>query len=932
MTELKNTLQVQIFVSRNEIGIKNTSSGAVISCKDSLLEASPGQPALPRRLVRVALPEGMEASKVSTKINKTIDLTDRFTHIRPMPYAIITELPDGSSISENRAATPNAESYKAAYGANAENLVRLVATEGYGSAPVAVVSVPVISMSKEGILELYAEMELTITYRKIKAKQNDISSLRTYRQMDVYDSVVNPNQVLIKQSAHRRKSDTKPVTSNNNTPGTIIPDYSCDDPPKIPTDVDYLIITDNHKWHDLKIERGESTDSGSLTMLDAFNKLAAHKKQRGYRVHVALVTNIVNGYYGNFKTGARDLTELLRNFLKDFCPRHGVEWVLLGGDIDVIPVRYAVVTGGPCQLPFGTVADDIPEGKYGHIEWKDNYLKMRVDKTRLGEIPPLFTSPDGPGTHRHELTMLNSGSLIPYDNQSSIDGSNLRWFHTTDSTFQHISQLATEWIRIEGPPQIISGEVMWYIFGNRIPTDLYYSSLRGPNYSIPGKHDWDLNSNGIYGQLDIAQNTDGIEYSTSIGLGRAPVSTADEALTFCDKVIEYEKAPERPQEKHRFSEVVYVAEHVDRNYRRIFKFEFGMSFEDDYYLPYTSNGMTTIHAKILAKGVIDTVVSYINEDNWNEIHYNVNASSDEPGWFYTDGLANDTPSVLFPESSTPLPTEYISVFTGKPSELEPMHFVLDGYSLDAAVADTNELAQQMYNDFPSIDKRICLYTDIPDLSTADGPAVPGTYRLLTTNTLNSALQNGPHFVSLNGHGSSRGCCEMNSTFVNSLTNGSMQYVVWAVSCNTASMEDSNNFARLMVSKQGGGAVAYVGFSRSSIGYPGPLCRLAFFKRLRSTRHLARLHDARLYMWSATWVHRFDILSCTLYGDPEMPVYRTHLDAQPLFIGNRRSKELHEDRCPWAKMITRKIYFNSIAEGLASGYDGCGFCLREHHTK
>ncbi|MCP3954959.1 MAG: hypothetical protein GY697_22465 [Desulfobacterales bacterium] len=931
----ENTSQVHSFISRNEIWMDETPAGLRIRCREGIYEAAPGAPALPRRLLRIALPEGCQAVSVTAKIRRTIDMTDRFTMVRPMPQSIVTTSPDGRSVSESRLGAPDEKAYGKVYGADAAEMFRLVATEGHGVVPVALVSVPVVGMTREGIVELYADVEVTVSYEELKQPSGPDKPLRVYRQYDVLENVVNPDQVDI-QWFEARKSSGASAGSTEFTPDPMIPDVHFSDLPDVPTDIDYLIITDNLKWNAHKIEPGNSTDSGSLTMRDAFKKLADHKKQRGYRVHVARVVHIVGGYYGDFRTGARDLPELLRNFLKDFCPRHGVEWVLLGGDIDIIPVRHAVITGGPWQLPFKTVTSEIHKDYHGHVEFKGDYLAMRVDKTKLGAIPDLFENPDGPSIYRQELTLLNSGRRVMYNDTAPVGKTGLRWFHTTDSTFQNISLVATQWIRVEGPPEVINSQAMWYVFANRIPTDLYYASLHGSDYSLPGKHDWDLNDNEIYGQWNAVENCDGIAYSTSVGLGRAPVRTADEATVFCDKVIAYELAPERPSEQQRFREITYAAEHVDRSYRRISKFQLGMGFNADYYFSYPNYGMATIHADVLANGVIDTVVSYVDENTWRELPYDVNAGPTKPGWFYANGLADDTPSVTAPIFNflpgSPLPTEYITVYSDQPAELEPLHFILDGYALDAAIQDTHELATQMYQDFPLVDKRLCLYTDIPDLPWTAGTGVPATYRLLTHDTLRNALQQGPHFVSLNGHGNPGGCCHMNNVFINALGNGPKQFVVWAVSCDTARMEDFNSFGKLMVKKQGGGAVAYVGFTRSSIGYPGPKCRLAFFDRLRTTRHLARLHDARLSMWPVDWVHRFDILSCTLYGDPEMPVYRDHRDAQPLFIGNRRSKELHEDRCPWAKLITRKIHFYSVAEGLSHGYDGCGFCLREHHTR
>ena len=491
----------------------------------------------------------------------------------------------------------------------------------------------------------------------------------------------------------------------------------------------------------------------------------------------------------------------------------------------------------------------------------------------------------------------------------------------------------TEWIRVEGPDDLINSEAMWYTRANRIPTDLYYSSLSSSTYNRPGLHDWDLLDNGIYGQWKgvgtATENVDGVAFRASVGLGRAPVRTASEAEIFCQKVIDYERSPERPQEMPRYRNVVYVAQHVDRSFKQVRKYAAGAEY---YFVPDLAKERTLIFAEVLGTGAIDTIISYQDEDHWRNIPFDLDASSVGYGWHYVTDMTSFDPSyntVL--DHKVPVPTPYVAVYSDQTAVLDPMHFVLDGIGVDAAIADTHELATQVAEDFPLIDQRICLYTDGPDLQANGGIGFPAAVRYLSPETLDESLQPGPHFVSLNGHGNAGGCCNMN-TVLPGLANGTRLFVVWAVSCDTCDLDSENAFGKKIIRHPGGGAVAYVGFSRNSIGYPGPMCRLAFFDKLRKTRHLSLLHDARLDMSNTDWVYRFDILSCTLYGDPEMPVYRDYRDAKLRFVGNLHTLELHEDRCPWVRYISRQCFFDSVEEGLSNGFDGCGFCLREHHMR
>src|SRR5262249_43194020 len=76
-------------------------------------------------------------------------------------------------------------------------------------------------------------------------------------------------------------------------------------------DTRYLIITDNFHWSP-DFPRGSS--AGNLA--DEFRRLAEWKSEKGLKASVVTITNIVNGKYGDFTTGARDLPETIRNFLK----------------------------------------------------------------------------------------------------------------------------------------------------------------------------------------------------------------------------------------------------------------------------------------------------------------------------------------------------------------------------------------------------------------------------------------------------------------------------------------------------------------------------------------------------------------------------------------------------------------------------------------
>ncbi len=82
-----------------------------------------------------------------------------------------------------------------------------------------------------------------------------------------------------------------------------------------PTDVDYLIITDE-------------------TLASAFHPLAQWRLQQGYRAGIALVDEIVSAYPGE------DTPARIRAYLAD-AHDGGLQFCVLGGDETVVPIRYA---------------------------------------------------------------------------------------------------------------------------------------------------------------------------------------------------------------------------------------------------------------------------------------------------------------------------------------------------------------------------------------------------------------------------------------------------------------------------------------------------------------------------------------------------------------------------------------------------------------
>jgi len=124
----------------------------------------------------------------------------------------------------------------------------------------------------------------------------------------------------------------------------------------------------------------EVADDGSLMMMrtaeppytyviitnssleSSFEVLAAHKNSRGISATVVTTTWVYENYSGTRPDGGTDNQTRIRNFIIDAYNNWGTEYVLLGGDDEVIPHRgcYGYVS----TFPSPTTDNDIPTDLY----------------------------------------------------------------------------------------------------------------------------------------------------------------------------------------------------------------------------------------------------------------------------------------------------------------------------------------------------------------------------------------------------------------------------------------------------------------------------------------------------------------------------------------------------------------------------------------
>lgn len=630
---------------------------------------------------------------------------------------------------------------------------------------------------------------------------------------------------------------------------------------------EYLIITDNQRWDATTIAPLGPT-AGDLVA--EFERLAQRKRLKGMSARVVTISDIVGGRYGRFAGGCRrDLQEVLREFVKYAYANWGTAWLLLGGDIDIVPVRTVVgYVGG---ISPGTTNPPEPGNSY----WDGTFLKM---SSSVQADTPLIRTADG--------------RRIPYDPAGTSSTLQSGWIFTVDDTYTTRSTMPTGFVRVNGPAAQVNTDLFWLTNENTIPTDLYYGDVSGyptrsPNGTFVavdgpfssglvrfcGGHDWDQVGNSLYGQWNGDGDLDGVQYRADISVGRAPVASALEAKTFVDKVLHYEDAGAGFFTPRWLNKLLMVsANWGGRSW-------FGPSnpLADNSYIKRAGDDHAVIQLATQATSFNYKLISFLTDADQRELPFRLDASAAVRGWRFAVSATDPSPSFVlipFPWGSFqfPIPSRWIVAY-GTAAEMTPQAFILDDAAADGSMMDQEALRLQLAADVPNWSTVRRVYEDEIDLPAGGGPPVEH----LTDARVLARLNEGQHIVSLSGHGWWGGCCGLSPSMRTSLTNGGQTFIAYADSCSTNEFDVNDAISELLVQNEHGGAVAYVGNTRYSWIGVGDDFQRNFFKGLTATRALGLLNDRRLAILSAGsgwWqvYNRWSVFSLNLTGDPEMRIW------------------------------------------------------------
>lgn len=386
------TAEYQIDFSKSDITIKKESDFDVIGFQDCPSVSDIGHPQLPVKSLTILLPANAKVRHIQVNSMVTEYLPDKYT-VFPAQLPLIPG--ETASFAE-----PQESIYKSdqKYPSSPAEL----STDGilFGYHIVNVLIYPLQYIPSEKTLILNKHIQFVVEYESDQTEQ--ISAERRFEKSQTFidqmveELIFNKNDLI----AYR--------------PGVTLETFDKDQvtflPETLPSSegsaVDYLIITND-------------------AMKSVFQQLADWKTRSGIPTVVKTVTEIKS----STPNGVDD-AETIRSFIKKAYQKWGVTWVLLAGDVNIIPVRY--VRAIESDLAISDMYYSDLTGNWnadGDNIWAERYVD-RVDfypDVFVGRAPvesvseaQIFVNKTiayqrGNGEHQNKLLYLGENMFVPGD-------------------------------------------------------------------------------------------------------------------------------------------------------------------------------------------------------------------------------------------------------------------------------------------------------------------------------------------------------------------------------------------------------------------------------------------------------------------------------------------------------------------------------------
>lgn len=716
-------------------------------------------------------------------------------------------------------------------------------------------------------------------------------------------------------------------------------------PPISPTmhDIQCVILTSNYAWPDSKTdspdplpqvpgvgpirppradeyERKLDCDASGLGPVDNFERLAHWKTQRGTPTIVVTVEQILNQTFGDCTDNgtARDLQEVLRNFIKKAYADWQFQYLLIGGNTQIVPMRYLIgyvalegeypawdfcaytaTTEAPANTPpprcFAVVGSTTKKVRMCHDSCLGRPTSNAFLCTSKGKAIP-FKSTHGDG----KLGWYFAKQNFTYAGAEPVWYANKKY----EGFLYPGEGVEVCNLVVEGPAaDIVDVHYYWAMYPERfIPSDLYYACLEENDYMmllnddgfIVDSHDLDLNGNQLYGQF----RWNGTEVVTvdswqpnqpDVYVGRAPIETGEEALGFVDKVLTYEQLrnPSGEDVDPAYLKRIVLAADVMLGGDHIHHQE--PNWSDDAtpdpgtFIHQPTGPSLLVHLQSAVSDLLGDanhalryiLVRFADRDlgqNIRLVRRTSDAIPNNPHWFFCK--KNSAGTYVFSSEQTDFITIAGDAFAIKPCRIEWLFGPVEDDSATTFCEDMlDEHLTPLFSDFTDIEKYYVEYRSV-------SPYV----KLLTPLSIRAQLDLGCHFFVPRGHGNYNGLsmvwnCGPKGARPD-FKNRDRYMIAYADSCLTSQpdypdytkrgAERSRSLGETMVAQPNGGAVGYVGYTRIGTG-GGDTQEKIFWHILKKTGRMGPAAAAVSYD-GIELNDMYHFYNQVLYGDPEMPVW------------------------------------------------------------
>lgn len=340
---VRGELTQSVSYSPSDISFSTVKGYDVVRLEGCELTEGDGEPQLPVRLVRLALPSGARVEEVKVVSAQVETLGGKYLVYPSQP-------PRPLSVSAQEIAF--VEPKEPLYNSRNQYPGRLVELTGIGNlsgqAIAGLLVYPLQYLPRDRRLLFYRRIEFTVRYTQ-RAEYPSIVENRGEYSRRVHSRI-----------AHNLVSNPQDLRSGFSFPP--------------PDDYEYVVITNS-------------------ALAPEFQRLADWKTKKGIPAKVVLVDSIYASYPGY------DEAEKVRNFIIDAYSNWGTTWVLLGGDPAVVPdrVAYAMTCGAGqpdedsirCDLYYSDLDgswDSDGDHVYGEVEDSvDMYPDIFVGRATITE-------------------------------------------------------------------------------------------------------------------------------------------------------------------------------------------------------------------------------------------------------------------------------------------------------------------------------------------------------------------------------------------------------------------------------------------------------------------------------------------------------------------------------------------------------------------